>query len=166
MDPSERDRVVREWLEYARLATGRDEDKARLRALDTADAPWAAEDEINVVLGEGGSPALELLVALAEAAPDGPITSFLGASHVEVLITEHGDDLIDEIETRATESERFRVALGGAWLTPGWLSPGTEARLANLVTIHHLTPGFDLRAALAELQAKLDVGLGRESDTL
>ena len=117
-------------------------------------------------MGEGGTPALELVVALAEAAPDGPIMWFLGAGHVEVLITADGDELIDEIERRAAESERFRLALGGAWLTPGWVSVSTEARLANLVTIHHLAPGFDMRTSLAELRAQLEAATDGESDIL
>jgi hypothetical protein len=138
IDGSARDALVREWLQYARLATGTAEDRARLRALDTSDPLIDAEGDIGVAVGDGGSDALNLVVALAEAAPDGPIMWFLGAGHVEVLITAHGDDLIDEIERCASQSERFRVALGGAWLTHGWVSPDTEARLSRFVTVRGL----------------------------
>jgi hypothetical protein len=69
---------------------------------------------------------LELLELVAERAPDDDAAGFLGADALEDYLGHEPD--VDRVERAAKRSERFRVALAGAWYDSK-LPPGDVARL-------------------------------------
>jgi hypothetical protein len=78
----------------------------------------------------GGPDALELVVALIEAAPDSQGVANVAAGPLEDLVHAHGDDLVEQIETLARQLPPFAVALHGVWLSDGAVSTSTKERLA------------------------------------
>jgi len=116
------------WNHY-RCFTSSDRDQ-RLRE---AESEWA-DEFVDEFIGRGGDqptddvPApVELLVALAERAPDLGALAFLGAGPIEDLPRGGAVD-IDDIETAATGSEAFRTALRCAWFD-SFLPTADTARL-------------------------------------
>jgi hypothetical protein len=75
---------------------------------------WAWE-EVERVAQEPGSDALDLLVTLADAAPDDQARCYLGAGPLEDFVLQHGTHFIDEIDEAARRNEHFRVALSCVW---------------------------------------------------
>jgi hypothetical protein len=69
---------------------------------------------------------LELLELLAERAPDDGARGFLGADAVEDYLENRPD--LDRVEAAAEHSQRFRLALAGAWYDRK-LPPDDVARL-------------------------------------
>jgi hypothetical protein len=72
-----------------------------------------------------------LLDAIAIAAGDDELLQYLGAGDLESLILRHGDELIDEIETRAPHDRALRVALSNVW----GFGP-VEDRIVKLLAAH------------------------------
>lgn len=110
------------WRFHAlRRSDQRDE---RLRADDVF---WAS-DAVQVAMEGGGSGAIELLVALSEAAPDGQALVYLGCGPIEDLMSSHGNDDVDLLDEAARMNAKLRVALGWA-VPPTGMSEENIARL-------------------------------------
>ena len=80
-------------------------------------------------MNAGGRSAVELLVALNDAAPPGDDGLTVGVGPLGDLLHEHGDGLINEIEHYARVSASFRHALAHVSLERGHVSTDTEHRL-------------------------------------
>lgn len=73
---------------------------------------------------------LDVLELLVERAPDTSGALTVGAGPLENLIHEHGDRLVDELESRARRSPLFAAALASVWLEDGHLQATTVERLS------------------------------------
>lgn len=82
--------------------------------LQAAEWLWAYE-EVDDAAAEASPGVVELLVSLADAAPDDDAVAYLGAGPVEDLIRLHGQELVEEIDEAARRNERFRLALRSVW---------------------------------------------------
>jgi hypothetical protein len=120
--------TVRGWWQYQRLATG---SRAQRKALSVGEpaeavAGWeAVRDRVDA----GGTDALRIVVELISTATDDTCLAAVGAGPLEDLLHEHGDSLIDAIETEARRSPPFANALASVWVAPHTLAPNTERRL-------------------------------------
>jgi hypothetical protein len=117
----DRAELVKAYWEEWRLFQGtREERVAREDARSYEDAGSLVDDEV-----ERGDPSVvELLVALAEAAPTDDDVGLVGAGPIEDLLstqsgrlrTPEGADLLDAIDTAARRNARFRQALRSAFM--------------------------------------------------
>lgn len=105
--------LLRDYWEYWRLARGCREE--RLQAGELRHPHDGVADAV-----EAGDPSVvDLLVALAEAAPSDSDAGLIGAGPLEELLSVHrgrlatagGADLLDAIDVAARRSSRFRRAL-------------------------------------------------------
>lgn len=120
--------LVAGWWAYQRLAQGGREDRKRLALGEPLDvcSDWeAARERIDA----GGMDAVEIVVALVDAAPDAAGVALVGAGPLEDLVHEHGGALVAEIERLAGQHAGFRQALRSVWLSPGALDPEVAQRL-------------------------------------
>ena len=125
--------LVSAWWAYQRLAQGSREDRKRLSLGEPAEvcAGWeGARDRIDT----GGMDALQLVVALVEAAPDAACVALVGAGPLEDVVHEHGAALVTEIERLARQHAGFSQALRSVSLSPGALDAGTARRLAPWIS--------------------------------
>ena len=75
---------------------------------------WAWEDVDQAALD--ASPGIvELLVALANAAPNDQALAYLGAGPLKDLVRQHGAKFVDAIDQSAHASQSFQFALGCVW---------------------------------------------------
>lgn len=111
-------RFLDDYWEYWRLSRGTRDD--RIHAGGRRRSHEAVDDAVEA--GEPG--VVELLVALAEAAPSEEDAGLIGAGPIEELLSCHaarlatpaGADLVDAIDTAARRSARFRRALKSAYM--------------------------------------------------
>ena len=115
------------WQEYAR----RDEREGRVEAENRIDWPiWFRVDRmlrdgvVRELLGVGD---VDLLLALAEAAPDDKARAYLGAGAIEDYLRHCKPD-VDSVDQAARRSASFRYALTCAWFDRD-LSPADAERL-------------------------------------
>src|SRR5207244_405615 len=94
----DRQRLIDAYWEQYRLSTSGDRGE-RLRLDEWF---WAWEDVERAVHDADGD-VVELLVALAEAAPDGAL-GYVGAGPIENLIDRHGARFVDQIDDAARRS--------------------------------------------------------------
>ena len=110
--------VVDDYWEHWRLFRGSRAD--RLEAQKRNVSVEVLYDSVQ----EGGPGVIELLVALAEAAPSDDDAGLVGAGPLENLLSLHGSRLatadgsalLDVIDTAARRSPRFRCALRSAYM--------------------------------------------------
>jgi hypothetical protein len=86
----------------------------RADRLAAAELFWAWE-EVDQAAKDGGPGIVDLLVALADTAPDDAARAYLGAGPVEDLIRLHGERLRSEIETAARENQHRGTARRSVW---------------------------------------------------
>jgi hypothetical protein len=127
-----REVVVSGWWRFQQLHSGTREERKQLEIGEPADV-WAAWDAVSDQIQAGGPGALELVVALIEAAPDSQSVANVAAGPLEDLVHEHGDDLVEQLETLARQSPAFAAALHGVWLSDGAVSSSTKERLARWI---------------------------------
>jgi hypothetical protein len=104
--------LVAEYWEFWPLFRGNREERL-------AAEHGAADDAVREAIGVGDPSVVSLLVALAEGAPSDDDAGLLGAGPVEDLLTLHGPrmaqpegkELLDEVDSAARRSPRFRLAL-------------------------------------------------------
>ncbi len=107
------------YWEYWRLARGTRQDRL---AIERARHP--AREAIDEAVEAGNPSVVQILVALAEAAPSDEDAGLVGAGPIEDLISTHGQrlacrdgsQLLDELDAAARRSPRFRRALQSAWM--------------------------------------------------
>jgi hypothetical protein len=109
MSTSRTELVEAFWRHY-RLS----QSTSRSERLISEDTYWAWE-EVERVAQKPESDALDLLVALADAAPDDQARCYLGAGPLEDFVLQHGTQLIDDIDEAARRNDHFRIALGCVW---------------------------------------------------
>jgi len=98
------------WKNYA-LAAG-----DRQQRLEAEDWFWAWED-VDTAAREPSPQTFDLLLALANAAPDDKALAYLGAGALEDLINWHGIEFVDQIEQCARRDRAFREALANVRLS-------------------------------------------------
>ena len=106
----DRNRLAAGYWEHYRRTTSIDRAE-RLTADDTQWA-WAAVDDLVRSHPEA---VVEVLVTLADTAPDDEALAYLGAGPVEDLIRNASDVVVDRIEGAACRNENFRTAVRCAW---------------------------------------------------
>lgn len=90
------------------------DDPADLEAADSIFHVWEEVDEA----AQFGNPGIvELLVALADAAPDDLALATLGAGPLEDLIRSHAEEFVEQLDQAARQNARFRYALRCVWYT-------------------------------------------------
>lgn len=83
--------------------------------LSAREFAWAAA-EVDDRVQDDPSEVFDLLIALADAAPDDAALAYLGAGPIEDLLVHHGSDVVfDRVEGWARCNEHFRKALRCAW---------------------------------------------------
>lgn len=108
--------VVDDYWEHWRLLRGDRKDRLQARA-----AGGRSHDLVDEAVEEGNPSAIELILALTEAAPSEGDCSLIGAGPLEKLISIHSArfanpdeaSLIGAIDAAAKGSRRFRRALRG-----------------------------------------------------
>jgi hypothetical protein len=83
--------------------------------LAMADSLFHVWEEVEEAAQFGKPEVVDLLVALADAAPNDLALATLGAGPVEDLITSHGEEFVETIDEAARRSESFRKALRCVW---------------------------------------------------
>jgi len=81
---------------------------------DAARLFWAWE-RVNDAVLDGDAGIIELIVALADAAPNDRAACYLGCGPLEDLIRLHGADFADAIDAAARRNPRFQTALRCVW---------------------------------------------------
>jgi hypothetical protein len=107
--------LLDDYWEHWRLLRGNRDDRLQ------AKASGRSHDVVDEAVEEGNPAAIELLLALAEAAPSEGDCALIGAGPLEKLISIHsarlttpeGASLVDAIDAAARHSGRFRRALRG-----------------------------------------------------
>jgi len=108
-DVNDPDLIKRYWRQYQLSLSDAVADR---EAADTLFQVW---EEVNEAAQFGRAGVVELLVALAEAAPDDLALATLGAGPIEDLITSHAEEFVDELDDAARRSSPFRTALRNVW---------------------------------------------------
>jgi len=99
------------YWEHHRRATSTN----RADRLSQGDVFWAWE-EIHEHVSDHPESAVDVLVIVAEAAPDDAALAYLGAGPVEALLHPSvSTTVVDQVEHAAVHSETFRKALRCAW---------------------------------------------------
>ncbi len=114
------------WRHYVLAFRGDRQQRLAAQELD-----WA-EDEVHEALRDAQT-AVELLVRLAEAAPDEAALAYLGAGPIEELLDSSAGDVVDGVEEAANRSAPFRYALRCAWFDSA-VSPAVRDRLRTFGT--------------------------------
>jgi hypothetical protein len=100
--PLDRDRIIREYLEYAAAPIGEE------------DWGWAS-DKLHRLIWNVPDVAWELITVLIDAAPSEDALGFFAAGPLEELLSEHGPRVIDKLEARARVNENFLKAVRKVW---------------------------------------------------
>ena len=127
------DDTVAAWWDYRRLFTGSKQTRQEL-TLGRPEHAVRAEAAVRAVVDGGGEPALALIVALVDAAPEPDDVIDVGVGPLEDLLHDDGDAVVDEIERLCRTSPPFRRAVANVFLEEGHVRPETEARLRPLVS--------------------------------
>jgi hypothetical protein len=90
---------------------------------------------VNTVIARGGQPALNVVLALLETAPNEQCMSIVGEGPLDDLIKKHGNALVADVEDLAHHDPRFAYALSGVLLPRGVLEPDAEQRLGRWVSV-------------------------------
>lgn len=104
-----RDLIDAYWKQYA-LSTSGD----RAARLEASNWLWAWED-VERATEDADGDVVELLIDLADAAPDTQALASLGAGPIEDLIERHGEAFADRIDEAARRHANFRTALRSVW---------------------------------------------------
>ncbi len=94
------------WTHY-RLTRGQRDD-----CLAAKEWFWAWE-EVTRLAGER-DPGVDLLLAVADAAPDAALAD-LGSGPIDELVISGGSEIVDAMDAAARMHARFRLALRSAW---------------------------------------------------
>ena len=117
------------WWDYWRRFRGTRDERKALSVGEPAEVV-AAHDQVEAQVNAGGRSAVELLVALNDAAPPGDDGLTVGVGPLGDLLHEHADALINDIEHYARVSASFRQALAHVSLERGRVSRDTEHQLS------------------------------------
>ena len=133
MDADDRARLLQHWWEHSRLSRGsRDERKAL--SMGRPHGAAVAQEMLSDLVSTGAPDVVPLLADLVDAGPSGNSAVIVGTGPLEDLLNEHGDALIDELETLARRRPTFRAALSSAAIYDGAIAKGTASRIRSLVS--------------------------------
>ena len=118
------------WWEYHRLSVGSREER-RLLEVGGCPAAQAGYSGVGERMQAGGRSALDLVVALIEAAPADGDLGMVGAGPLEDLLHEHANSLVGDIESLARTHPGFRAALSSAYVPEDHPSADVRRRLAR-----------------------------------
>jgi hypothetical protein len=96
--PIDRDRILREYLEYAAAPIGQE------------DWGWASA-KLNRIISSVPDLAWDLITTLIEAAPSEDALAFFAAGPLEDLLSDHGPRVIDKLEARVGANAKFLRAV-------------------------------------------------------
>ena|SRR5688572_21090357 len=85
-----------------------------LNRRDTSDTDWAS-DRIYEITDRHPSELLQLVLEVLARSDDPDVLSNLAAGPLEDYLAKCGDQVIDQIESRASADDKFRDLLGGVW---------------------------------------------------
>jgi hypothetical protein len=93
---------------------------------------WAFEEMLERVTYEraDADDAWDLILALVSSAADDDL-GYVGAGPVEEFVRRFGAERIEQLETQARRSPKFRAALGRIWLSHGDLPPAILERVVR-----------------------------------
>jgi hypothetical protein len=77
---------------------------------------WARE-ELDGIVRESPEKAWEVICHLVDLAPIDDLLGSIAAGPLEDLLQTQGQRFVDRVEHQALENERFRLCLGGVWLS-------------------------------------------------
>jgi hypothetical protein len=119
------DELARCYWEYWRLATS-----SVVAERDRADEYLWAPEEVTELVRERAEDQVDVLIAIADAAPSDDALGHLGAGPIENMIHPRTPDyVIDQIEVAAETNPNFRTALRFADFDDDRISPEVRARL-------------------------------------
>jgi hypothetical protein len=99
--PLDRDRIIREYIEYGETP-------------GSAHWGWASR-RMHHIIADAPDIAWELVTSLIDLAPSDQSLGYFAAGPLEDLLSEHAPYLIARVEDRARDNETFRRALQGVW---------------------------------------------------
>ena len=120
------------WYDYWRRSSGSREERKALERGEPVGV-IAAYDWVAGRIEAGGVPAVEVLAALAEAAPDGDEGVTVGVGPVEDLLYSHGDDIVDVLVDQARRNPALARALAHVSLAEGSVSASSLAKLEQFI---------------------------------
>jgi hypothetical protein len=93
----------------------------------------AAHPAVNELLEQGDPAILTVIDALIDAATSDEELTYVGASALEDLLSHYGHSaaFVNDVERRARQQPRFKLALSGVWLSRG-VSEDIRHRLGAL----------------------------------
>ena len=107
--------LARQWWEARRLANGTRDERKRWSLDEPADVA-AAWEAVREIVDRGGQRALDLVVALLDAAPDDSGPSIVGAGPLEDIVAAHGHEFSIQLDELSRTSREFGDALSAVWL--------------------------------------------------
>lgn len=133
MDSDGRARLLQDWWEHSRLSCGSRHERKALSVGRPEGAALAYEALSDLV--STGSPDVVLFLAdLVDAGPFPSSAVIVGTGPLEDLVHEHGDALIDDLETLARKRPTFRAALSSVAIDNGAIAKETAARIRGVVS--------------------------------
>jgi hypothetical protein len=123
------DVVAARWWEHKRLSSGTRTERKQLALGEPVDVVRANEI-VRESMWQGGADALDLVVALIDAAPSDDVIAYVGAGPLEDLLLDHSDALIDQVDDLARRSPAFARALSAVYPSDAWDS-SVQQRLAR-----------------------------------
>jgi hypothetical protein len=122
--------AVAGWWDYQRLMRGSPEQRRAIEAGHPARI-YQSWIEVSGRIAKGGLAALDLVVALIEAAPGGDdVDAVVGTGPLEDLVRKHGNVLADEIAQVASRNARVARALTSV----------VAQRVLTVYAAHRLSP--------------------------
>jgi hypothetical protein len=122
--------LVANWWEWHRLSRGNRAERVALEQGQPEPA-WAAYRLISEQVAANSPGIVELLAALNDAAPVDDDGVTVGCGELENLLNEHGDAVIDEVETQAHAKQEFARAVAFVRISGGAVSDATTTRLKS-----------------------------------
>jgi len=134
MSPDARTQLLSQWWEHQRLNAGDRDERKKLATGQPREAidAWV---EVSDLVDEGSVGVVLLLADLVDAGPPDTGPSVVGSGPLEDLVHEHGDVLIDELETLGRQRPSFRAALSSVNIEAGWITHATSTRIRELVSV-------------------------------
>lgn len=104
-DPSQRDRLITDWI----VMHHAEADSAEYEQHRWADVRLSELVRTDPHLG------LELIMSILSRDASNRVIANLAAGPLEDLLSEHGNDVIGEVERIARDDAAFKTLLGGVW---------------------------------------------------
>jgi hypothetical protein len=133
MDPDDRAHLLQDWWEHSRLSCGSREERKAL-SVGRPHGPAVADEALSDLVSTGSPDVILLLADLVDAGPSRSSAVIVGTGPLEDLVHEHGDALIDELETLARRRPTFRAALSSVAIDDGAIAEGTASRIRSLLS--------------------------------